>query len=198
MMNEQNAQAYDQIATQFDLARTDFREKKVVDLLLAQIEPGSRVLDLGCGTGRPIARYLVDREYIVTGVDHSAGMLALAKQYVPEAQFIQADMLSFKPDYLFAAVIAWDSIFHLPRIHHGDLFQKIAPWLQPKGYFLLSLGGSPGKLFQTCLDRPSFTAVMPLRKISNCLEQAGFQILLSEVDDPSSLGHIALLARLVN
>ena len=53
--------------------------------LAASLGPGGRVLDLGCGTGLPTARQLTDAGLRVTGVDLSAGMLALARENVPEA-----------------------------------------------------------------------------------------------------------------
>ncbi len=50
-----------------------------------------RVLDLGCGTGL-LARYLVGAAYDYTGVDLSAGMLAIAHRHVPSGHFLQCDM----------------------------------------------------------------------------------------------------------
>src|SRR5688500_13285180 len=40
---------------------------------------GRRILDAGCGSG-PLAAALRDRGAVVTGIDASAGMLALARQ----------------------------------------------------------------------------------------------------------------------
>ena len=51
--------------------------------LIERLPPGSRVLDVGCGTGIPTARQLADAGHRVTGVDISDGMLALARRDVP-------------------------------------------------------------------------------------------------------------------
>lgn len=48
-------------------------------LALAGDVAGRRVLDAGCGTG-PLSAELRDRGALVTGIDSSAGMLALARQ----------------------------------------------------------------------------------------------------------------------
>lgn len=53
--------------------------------------PGTRVLDLGCGAGR----HLVEMErigYRATGLDLSRAMLAAAREAVPEAGLVRADM----------------------------------------------------------------------------------------------------------
>ncbi len=55
-----------------------------------------RILDLGCGTGL-LARHLVRAGYDYTGMDISAGMLAVARRNVPYARFIQCDMRDLAP-----------------------------------------------------------------------------------------------------
>ena len=97
--------------------------------------PGAAVLDLGCGAGVPVTRWLA-RRFAVTGVDVSARQLALARQHVPAADFVKADMtdLSFEPES-FDAVVAFHSIIHLPRSEHPALLEKIHRWLRPGGAF---------------------------------------------------------------
>ena len=43
-------------------------------------EAKAAVLDLGCGAGEPIARYLADRGYAVLGEDSSAAMVAMLRE----------------------------------------------------------------------------------------------------------------------
>src|SRR5262245_20737245 len=53
---------YQQHATDWDKERgRDLFEKPWLDRFLALLPPGASVLDIGCGAGEPIARYL-DRE----------------------------------------------------------------------------------------------------------------------------------------
>ena len=60
---------YDRQAAGWDRNRPKtLIERHHLDRLLAHA-PGRRVLDLGCGAGRPIAAYLTDRRATVTGVD---------------------------------------------------------------------------------------------------------------------------------
>ena len=107
--------------------------------LLGRLENGSDVLDIGCGTGVPIAKFLADR-YSVTGVDASREMVRRAEENVPRGVFVCDDVMSveFEPAR-FDAVVAFYSIFHIPRDEHSSLFSKIQQWLKPGGYLLCTL-----------------------------------------------------------
>src|SRR6185295_11954611 len=84
-------------------------------------QPGERVVELGCGTGVPVGRWLAAR-YQYTGVDASPGMLAKAAIALPGADVVRADMqtLEFAEGSL-GAVVAFFSISHTPRARHAAL-----------------------------------------------------------------------------
>jgi SAM-dependent methyltransferase len=69
---------------------------------------GSRILDLGCGTGRHSVE-LARRGYRMTGVDQSAGMLAEARKAAQKAgvevELVQDDAAHFRRDAAFDAAI---------------------------------------------------------------------------------------------
>lgn len=80
---------------------------KVADA--AQIRPGQRVLDVGCGTGI-LARQVASRAGSagrVAAIDPSAGMLAVARQFAPDVEWREgvAEQLPF-PDRSFEAVVS--------------------------------------------------------------------------------------------
>jgi len=103
------------------------------------VSEGEPVVELGCGTGVPVAKWL-DARYEYTGIDASAGMLAEARRHVPTAKFVQADMQTVTFDAgALGAVIAFYSIIHVPRERHADLFNAIASWLRPGGLLVASL-----------------------------------------------------------
>jgi SAM-dependent methyltransferase len=105
---------------------------------LAQGLPaGAAVLDLGCGAGVPVTRWLADHGFAVTGVDFSARQLELARRLVPAANFLRADMtdLDFPPES-FDAVVAFYSIIHVPRAEHPALLEDVRRWLRLGGAFL--------------------------------------------------------------
>jgi cyclopropane fatty-acyl-phospholipid synthase-like methyltransferase len=187
---------YDRIADDWHAARRVFTAKRYVDLLLDRLEPGASVLDLGCGTGKPVARYLVEKGFRVVGVDESAAMLEIARRVVPEAELVRADMRELELSERFAAAVAWDSLFHVERARHKSIFDKLASLLRPGGLLLLSAGGSGHEGFTSEMYGHSFfySAHDPAETL-RLLASAGFRVELCEEDDPSSKGHLAVLAR---
>lgn len=85
--NEWDAQAYD---TRFGFVGRYGDD--LVDLLDAQ--PGERVLDLGCGTGRHAAE-LTSRGAFVVGLDADPRMLRKAAEDHPGVTFVAADATAF-------------------------------------------------------------------------------------------------------
>jgi cyclopropane fatty-acyl-phospholipid synthase-like methyltransferase len=175
---------------------------RYVDRVLEGLPSGARVLDLGCGTGEPLAKYIVERGLAVTGVDESSEMLKFARQTVPEAELIHADMVSVELTGTFDAAVAWDSMFHVERKHHAAIYRKLANALLPGGKLLLSVGGSApaeddsiegftSEMYGQTFYYSGF-APKVARKL---IEASGFEIELWEVDDPTSRGHIAVIAR---
>ena len=128
---------YDRIADQY-LASKDPEDPATIAALeeLARgLASGAPVLDLGCGAGVPVTRWLA-RRFAVTGVDVSARQLDLARLHAPSAKFVKADMteVSFEPES-FDAAVAFHSIIHVPRSEHRALLGRIHRWLRPGGPF---------------------------------------------------------------
>jgi 2-polyprenyl-3-methyl-5-hydroxy-6-metoxy-1,4-benzoquinol methylase len=133
---------YDLIADQYLATKNpeDPLALESLEDLASFLPPAAAVLDLGCGAGVPVTRWLANRGYAVTGVDVSARQLDLARTHVPEATFIKADMteVNFAPDSL-DAVVAFQSIIHVPRTEHPALLGRIHRWLRPEGAFLATM-----------------------------------------------------------
>jgi cyclopropane fatty-acyl-phospholipid synthase-like methyltransferase len=169
-----------------------------VDLVLKDLQRGARVLDLGCGTGVPIAKHVIQRGFHVVAVDESQKMLEIAKKEVPEAELIHDNMVNVQLTGRFAAAIAWDSLFHVERKYHSSIFNKLARSLEDGGKLLLSVGGSGADSFRSEMFGHTFFYSGHEPEVTRkLLEDAGFEIELWEVDDPSSRGHIAVIARRV-
>ncbi len=186
---------YDRIAQQYADARTEFREKELVDRLLAMAKPGTHLLDLGCGCGRPITRYLLDRGHRVTGLDASREMLRLAQKECPEADWVHADMTEADLTGPYGGIVAWDSVFHVKRELHEGLFGSLYAWLEPGAALLLSIGGSEWEGTSPMFGVDFFYSGFSPPVTLSLLRSRGFEILLAEIDDPSSRGHMAVLCR---
>src|SRR2546430_1668037 len=65
------------------------------ELSKSQVRP-AEILDIGCGTGRPVCSSLAAADHSVIGIDVSGELIKAARQKVPQATFQQLDVLDFK------------------------------------------------------------------------------------------------------
>jgi ubiquinone/menaquinone biosynthesis C-methylase UbiE len=70
---------YDQIAATYHVQRNLGDNRDLLEEFTRLVAPRGCVLDIGCGTGVPVMRFLVELECTVTGIDISGEMLALAR-----------------------------------------------------------------------------------------------------------------------
>jgi SAM-dependent methyltransferase len=138
------AEAFDAIGDRYDEA-FPHKEGQIAagGWLTASLPAGSRVLDLGCGTGLPTARDLTAAGFQVTCVDLSPGMLELARRNVPQARFVRADVADLTgggplPQGGFAAVATFFTLLMLPRAEIPVALGTLRDLLEPGG--LLALG----------------------------------------------------------
>ncbi len=199
--------AYDRIAEQWHAnlrgRRYIDRTLGYVDKILENLPAQSKILDLGCGTGNLIAKHIVERGFRVVGVDQSNELLKIAENVVPEAELIHADMTEIEFAEKFAAAVAWDSVFHVERKYHSAIYRKLFDALEVGGRLLLSVGGSDAAdhddsanegFSSEMFGQTFFYSGYAPKVARRLLEDAGFEIELWEIDDPSSRGHIAVIA----
>lgn len=163
--------------------------KRYVDLLQRETPPGAQVLDLGCGTGVPVARALA-AQYRVTGVDGSARSIELARQHVPNATFLQADMTQVAfPPQSFAAVISSYAIIHVPRTEHAVLLQRIASWLQPGGLLIATMGAMESEGTEDdWLGAPMYFSHFDAETNQQLVTNAGFERVEATLDSADEDG----------
>lgn len=135
------AAAFDEIGARYDEA---FPHKEgqldATERLVAQLPNGASVLDVGCGTGIPTARRLLDAGHAVTGVDISPGMLALARENVPEADLRRLDVLDLDESLgTFDAAVAFFSLLMLPRSEIPAALRGVHALLAPGAPFVLAM-----------------------------------------------------------
>ena len=95
------------------------------------------ILEIGCGTGRHTMRLAAHN--CVTGVDVSAGMLAMARTKLPHSvHLIEADFVTYAG---FANASFDVALTSLVLEHISDLngfFARLAAVLRPSGHFFMS------------------------------------------------------------
>nr|WP_202529290.1 class I SAM-dependent methyltransferase [Streptomyces sp. SID486] len=107
--------------------------------LVELLAPGSRVLDVGSGTGRPTAQTLADAGHRVLGIDISPVMVGLAARQVPGAEFRLADIRETPlAEASFDAVCAYFSLLQMTRAEQADVVAKLARTVRPGGLAALA------------------------------------------------------------
>ncbi|MFI5413690.1 MAG: class I SAM-dependent methyltransferase [Candidatus Lutacidiplasmatales archaeon] len=176
---------------------TETSYRRWLSPILSQLEAGSEVLDLGSGTGDPVARILSAR-FRVTGVDLSDVQVHRARQLVPRARFVRGDMTDIEfTTHRFGAVTALYSVIHVPRREHRALLRKVARWLSPGGWFLAILGRSSYEGYEAgwlgC-DARMFWSHYDATTYRRWLGAEGFRIVREEYVPEGAGGHQMFLA----
>jgi cyclopropane fatty-acyl-phospholipid synthase-like methyltransferase len=136
---------YDQIVEWYVAARNS--EVGVSDLaaFTRRLPPRARILDLGCGDGISISRFLTREGFDVVALDSSPEMIARYRANFPDVptRCERAQEADF-PVESFEAVVAWGVVFHLSEAEQKDVIGKVADWLRPGGWFLFTSGDVEG------------------------------------------------------
>lgn len=169
-------------------------EKYWLDRLLAHVPKGSGVLDLGCGAGEPIARYLIEQGRIVTGVDFSRNMLAIARRRFPDKRWIEADMREIELPTKFAGIVAWDSFFHLTKDEQRAVIPRLAHHIAPGGALLVTVGPNEAEAVGRVGNGAVFHASLSPAEYAARLDAVGMDIESFVPNDAACGGHSVLLA----
>ena len=106
---------------------------------MGSVPEGGRVLDVGSGTGEPYARMLVDAGFDVLGIDIAPRMVEIAKERVPEAEFMELSMTEMEFRDEFDGILAVFTMLLLDPPRFKEVSQKIAESLRKGGVFYLVL-----------------------------------------------------------
>jgi len=133
---------YDALSLHYDAAfQGETKYRRWLSDLSGELAESSRVADVGCGSGIPVARDLVKAGHHVTGIDISEVQIQRARELVPSAEFIHADATTVDfPAGSIDAVVAFYSFIHVPLDEQFLLLQRIASWLRPGGLFVATMG----------------------------------------------------------
>ena len=168
MMPESSAQRivglYERHARAFDRDRgKTLIEQNWLDRFLAELTGDRRVLDVGCGTGEPIAGYLLRSGCRVVGVDSSPSMIEMCRARCPDGEWHVGDMRQLALGQTFDGIVAWDSFFHLTADDQREMFPRFAGHASASAV----LGSTPTSRAISPAGRPSAPARTSSRKTAN-------------------------------
>ena len=175
------------LADRLELRGSDPRQHELWDAFLSRLpeEAGTRVLDVGCGTGiitQKIA--LLPGVSEAVGVDPCPGFVERARRRAPTLRFDVADgrALPF-PDHDFDGVVLATTLCHVPD--PGRALSEAHRVLRPGGFLLAYEGDysavtvalAPHDPLQCCVDAAVAGLVHDpwlVRRLAPLVRQAGF------------------------
>jgi ubiquinone/menaquinone biosynthesis C-methylase UbiE len=188
-MNKSNKtkvyEVYDKIIHWFDEARTKtLMESEYLNLIVDSIPPGGSILDLGCGTGEPIAKFFIEKGFKVTGVDGSQKMIDLCKKRFPSERWIVSDMREINLKEKFDAILAWHSFFHLDHDSQRNMFKIFESHIKPGGILAFTSGEEEGEVWSDNGGQDLYHASLSSKEYEDLLNRASFKVLIHKIRDP--------------
>lgn len=187
---------YDNIARTYHEQRDKFKSNELLVGFSSLLPPGGDVLDVGCGAGAPVARFLVNAGFKVTGVDVSSSMLELARVHMPKAKFVKMDMRQLELDAdCFDGICAFYSLFHVPREEHLQVLIGFNRLLRQDGILLFSSGRGAWEGIEEFHGTQMFWS-HPDREVTRKLVMdAGFAVIMSDVQEHGGERHYWVMAK---
>ena len=176
--------------------RGDVFEAGWLERFRALMPPFGAVLDIGCGSGAPIAAYLIERQHPVIGVDSSPTMINTCRRRFPQADWRVADMRGLELGVAFSGIIAWDSFFHLCPCDQRGMFDTFRAHSLPGAALMFTSGPAHGEAFGSLEGEVLYHASLSAEEYRHLLAQRGFEVLAHTVQDTTCGGHTIWLARL--
>jgi cyclopropane fatty-acyl-phospholipid synthase-like methyltransferase len=195
-MPDRVAEHYDRHAHAFDQARRGaFVERAWFDRFLLGVRRGGRILDLGCGGGEPVDRYLIDHGYAVTGVDAAEKMVALARIRFARQRWLNVDMRKLVISEKFDGILAWDSLFHLHHQDQAAMLIRMAGWLAVEGAMMFNTGPAWDGVAGCQFGESLYHASLDPWEYRTLFEQLGLTEVAFAPDDPAAGGRTVWLVK---
>jgi SAM-dependent methyltransferase len=164
-----------------------------------RVPAAASVLDLGCGCGVPVARFLANAGHHVTGIDISDVQIERARRLVPTGIFIRADATRLElPPKSFDAVVCLYALIHMPLVDQPRLVDQVGTWLRSGGWLLATTGHNawtgtednwldgPAVMWWSHADAPTYRT---------WLAQAGLRITSETLVPEGTSGHALFWAQ---
>lgn len=165
-----------------------FVERHWIERFSALVSPGESVLDIGCGPGEPISRFLTEAGHPVVGVDASPEMIDRFRANLPGGEAHVVDMRTLSLGRQFGGIVAWDSFFHLTPADQRAMFSVFGAHSQPGAPLLFTSGPDAGESMGDLEGEPLYHASLAPDEYRSLLRSHGFDVVDHVVADPTT-GH---------
>jgi len=190
---------YERHAYAWDSARGPvLHERPWLGRFTELLPPGGSILDIGCGSGDPIARFLVAQHFGVTGIDSSATLIEIARARFPKASWLVGDMRELALGRPFHGLIAWHSLFHLTTDDQHPMFERFRRHAQSGTMLLFTSGPERSEALSDFEGEPLYHASLDPHEYRELLARNGFEVVAHKERDPECGEATVWLARFVD
>jgi len=187
---------YQRNASAFDANRNkSLFERAWLDRFCELLPANAHILDAGCGTGDPIARYLMACGHRVTGIDATPAMIAHAQQTFPQGDWQVMDLRALTFTAPFDGVLGWNSFFHLTQDDQRTVLPRLAALTCPGGPLMVTIGEGNGTATGTVAGETVYHASLDAAEYRAILDENGCDTVDLVINDQSCNGHSVLLGR---
>lgn len=176
---------------------TGLFEQAWLDRLIDGVGPNPSVLDLGCGSGDPLATYLIGKGCTLTGIDGASSMISLCQKRHPDQEWITADMRGINLGRTFDAIMAWNSFFHLSHQDQQEMFPVFEAHAHSGTRLMFTSGPDHGEVWGQAGGEIVYHASHAPQAYREFLTRCGFKLLKFVPEDPDCNGHTVWLAEKV-
>jgi SAM-dependent methyltransferase len=188
---------YEEHAAAWDETRgRELKERQWIDAFAALVPPGGSILDLGCGSGEPVARHLIELGYRVTGLDSSPSLVAMCRERFPDHEWQVGDMRALELGRRFDGILAWYSFFHLHFDDQRAMFPRFAAHARPGTPLTFTSGPLHGEATGEWQGEPLYHASLSEEEYRELLEANDFEVLSFKPGMPVAEGPSVWLAQM--
>ena len=153
------------------------------------------VLDIGCGIGEPMGRYLIEQGCSLTGVDFGAGDDRHLREPPASADMAGSGYAVIVPGRSLQRHPSLGSFFHLCHDDQRRMFPVFRAHAAPRAMLIFTSGPAYGEAMGTFEGEPLYHASLDSAEYRALLDENGFAVVAHPVEDWTCGRHTIWLAQ---
>lgn len=192
-----NKTSYNKIVNEWDSARKNGSISSLLVLFASKLKSRSKILDIGCGTGNPVTKYLSEKDFVITGIDIAEEMIKKAKELnLKNTTLLVTDFFDYNPIEKFDGVVAFDSFFHFGKDQQKDIYKKVSSMLTKSGYLLFTHGKKDNEIIDKMFNEEFYYSSLAINDVKQLLKESDFDIieLIEDYKENNDIRELIILA----
>jgi len=187
---------YERQGVRYDAERAKILfERKWLSRFEEFLPQEATILDVGCGSGEPIAHYFIQNGHHLTGIDYAESMIKLAKKRFPDNQWHLVDMRNLDLPQQYDGIIGWHSFFHLTPEEQRSTLVRFAGHLKAGGVLMVTVGTEEGEVVGHVAGERVYHSSLAPEAYRQILNDLGMEIIDFVFEDPQCDYATVLLAQ---